>query len=147
MGVEAGGVKEGVKEVVKEINGLALKCRSCWINTRKCWDITTESAEEFDKLKMYVFRLLDLNYDPYLGVGLMIDLQVHVKVDESQNLIRICKAVDDFDLRGYDIDVSEEELERFIEMLKEVKTEMEDPPTVKNYVLWSCNPPKHQGLR
>ena len=113
---------------------MKLLCKSCWINTRKCWNRTTESAEEFDKLKTYVYRLLDLNYDPYLDVAL-IDLQVRVKVDESQNLIRICKAVDVFDLRGYDIDVSEEELERFIEMLKEVKTEMEDPPTVKNYEL------------
>ena len=113
---------------------MKLLCKSCWINTRKCWNITTESAEEFDKLKTYVYRLLDLNYDPYLDVAL-IDLQVRVKVDESQNLIRICKAVDAFDLRGYDIDVSEEELERFIEMLKEVKTEMEYPPTMKNYEL------------
>lgn len=40
-----------------------------------------------------------------------------------------------FDLKGEEIDVGEEELERFIEMLKETKEELLQENTVKVFVI------------
>ena len=127
-------VKKDSKQVVDKIVDRKLKliCKQVWMKNQKVWRLETESEEDFEFLKRIVDRLTLLTYDYVMGVDFM-DLQASIKNDgDCFVLYKDRKA---FDLRGYDIDVSEEELERFIEMLKETKEELLQENTVKVFVI------------
>ena len=127
-------VRKDSKQVVDKVVDRKLKliCKQVWMKNQKVWRIETESEEDFKFLKRIVDRLTLLTYDWTLDVD-FIDLQASIKNDgDCFVLYKDRKA---FDLKGEEVDVSEEELERFIEMLKETKEELLQENTVKIFVI------------
>ena len=133
MGVEAGGVKEGVKEVVKEINGLALRCQEAWkvVDTpkkmlRKIWIIRVSDEKDWGRLERCVLRVIALHGDAYGSADVKnIDAAINIMNDKRQIVLKHV---------GYR-DLNEEDLETFVNLLKEAKDEIEATPVVKEFVI------------
>ena len=98
------------------------------MKNKKVWRIETESKEDFKFLEKIIDRLTLITYDWTLDVD-FIDLQASIKNDgDSFILYKDTRA---FDLKGDDVDISEDELEKFIDMLKETKEELDQECIVK----------------
>lgn len=128
--MEKDTVSENSKQVVDKVVGRKLKliCKQVWMKNKKVWRIETESEEDFKFLEKIIDRLTLLTYDWTLDVD-FIDLQASIKKDRDGFILY--KDTRAFDLKGDDVDVSEDELEKFIDMLKETKEELDQECIVK----------------
>ena len=128
--MEKDTVSENSKQVVDKVVGRKLKliCKQVWMKNKKVWRIETESEEDFKFLEKIIDRLTLLTYDWNLDVD-FIDLQASIKKDRDGFILY--KDTRAFDLKGDDVDVSEDELEKFIDMLKETKEELDQECIVK----------------
>ena len=102
------------------------------MKNQKVWRIETESEEDFKFLERIVDRLTLITYDWNLDVD-FIDLQASIKNDGDGFILY--KDTRAFDLKGDDVDVSEDELEKFIDMLKETKEELLQENVIRVFVI------------
>ena len=100
---------------------MKVKCEKLLVNAAQIgWKIKAENKDDYKKLKQLIDRVTLIHCDEFSDVS---EMQMNVRYEEEDCFI-LYKNTRDFDLRNEEKDVSVDELEKFIDMLKETKEEV-----------------------
>jgi len=89
------------------------------------WKIRAERKEDYEKLKRIRARVVQLHGDNYMNVD-VVELRMSIQRHDDKSYFVIYKDDRAFDFKGEENDVSVSELEKFIDMLREAKKELEE---------------------
>jgi|GEM_PF-5545440 hypothetical protein len=89
------------------------------------WKIRAERKEDYKKLEEIRARVVQTHGDNYMNVDVM-ELRMSIQRHDDKGYFIIYKDDRAFDFRGDEADVSVEELEKFIDMLREAKKELDE---------------------